>query len=214
MPDTPEEPRGGRRERRKERTRTALVGAARRLLLERDGRQASIQTITELADVGFGSFYNHFASKEDLFEAARDETVADYFAWLDARLEADADPVRRLTESIRLTGRLIVERPELAQALSRADRPAGTDALSRRMEADVRAALAAADIVVGAAEFETLLVATLGAIRAVVERAAGWTPTETAANAEVLAPAVTRLLGLPENAGRPGSRAGSGPSSG
>lgn len=212
MPDIPEEPRGGRRERRKERTRTALVGAARRLLHERDGRQASIQAITELADVGFGSFYNHFASKDDLFEAARDEAVADYFAWLDDHLEADDDPVRRLTESIRLTGRLIVEQPELAQVLSRADRPAVTDAFSQRLEADVRAALAAADVEVGAAEFETLLVAALGAIRAVVERAAGWTPTETAANAEILAPAVTRLLGLPENAGRPGPRAGSGPS--
>jgi AcrR family transcriptional regulator len=30
----------------------------------------SIQEITEAADIGFGSFYNHFESKEQLFRTA------------------------------------------------------------------------------------------------------------------------------------------------
>jgi AcrR family transcriptional regulator len=38
-----------------------------RLIAEGRGERASIQEITEVADIGFGSFYNHFASKEELF---------------------------------------------------------------------------------------------------------------------------------------------------
>ena len=56
-------------DRRRERTRNALIGAARKFLSE--GRSAvSIQEITDAADVGFGSFYNHFQSKEQLFDEA------------------------------------------------------------------------------------------------------------------------------------------------
>jgi len=31
-------------------------------------RAASIQEITDTADIGFGSFYNHFESKDQLFQ--------------------------------------------------------------------------------------------------------------------------------------------------
>ena len=52
-----------RLDRRKARTRQALVDAAIRLIAEGRGERASVQEITEAADIGFGSFYNHFESK-------------------------------------------------------------------------------------------------------------------------------------------------------
>jgi AcrR family transcriptional regulator len=52
-----------RLDRRKARTRQALVDAAVRLIAEGRGERASIQEITEAADIGFGSFYNHFVSR-------------------------------------------------------------------------------------------------------------------------------------------------------
>jgi AcrR family transcriptional regulator len=55
-----------RLDRRKAQTRQALIDAAVRLIAEGRGERASIQEITEAADVGFGSFYNHFPSKEQL----------------------------------------------------------------------------------------------------------------------------------------------------
>lgn len=59
---------------RRARTRAALIAAARRLLAE--GRVAvSVQEITTEAGVGFGSFYNHFDSKEDLFSEAVANTL-------------------------------------------------------------------------------------------------------------------------------------------
>ena len=64
-----------RLDRRKARTRQALIDAAVRLIATGRGERASIQEITEAADVGFGSFYNHFASKEELFEAASLEVL-------------------------------------------------------------------------------------------------------------------------------------------
>ena len=56
-------PRVSRLDRRKARTRQALIDAAVRLIAEGRGDRASIQEITEEADIGFGSFYNHFDSK-------------------------------------------------------------------------------------------------------------------------------------------------------
>src|SRR5207244_4540561 len=66
-------PRASRLDRRKARTRQALIDAAVRLIAEGRGDRASIAEITEEADIGFGSFYNHFDSKEQLFQTASEE---------------------------------------------------------------------------------------------------------------------------------------------
>jgi AcrR family transcriptional regulator len=53
------------------------VRAGRRTLFARQGvENTRINEITEEADVGFGSFYNHFDSKEAIVEAVVEETVA------------------------------------------------------------------------------------------------------------------------------------------
>ena len=51
-------PRASRLDRRKARTRQALIDAAVRLIAEGRGERASIAEITEEADIGFGSFHN------------------------------------------------------------------------------------------------------------------------------------------------------------
>ncbi|MBN8933022.1 MAG: helix-turn-helix transcriptional regulator, partial [Rhizobium pusense] len=57
---------GDRNDRRRARTRRALLDAARRVIGRQGVENVTIQEITDEADVGFGSFYNHFATKEDL----------------------------------------------------------------------------------------------------------------------------------------------------
>ncbi len=54
----------GRRERRRVETRERLYEAAMTLLSERDFEAVTIEMITEAADVGKGTFFNHFANKE------------------------------------------------------------------------------------------------------------------------------------------------------
>ena len=72
-------PNGGDRlERRKARTRAALIAAARDVIARDGSPSVSIQQITDAADVGFGSFYNHFSSKDELFEAAIAEAFEEH----------------------------------------------------------------------------------------------------------------------------------------
>ena len=83
---------GNRLDRRKARTRAALVAAARRLLASRDPAAVSIQEITDAAGVGFGSFYNHFQTKQELFDAAVQEVLEEHGAMLDTLTAGMGDP--------------------------------------------------------------------------------------------------------------------------
>jgi len=71
-----------RLERRKMRTRAALIRAAQSFIAA--GKvNVPVLEITQAADVGMGSFYNHFDSKEQLFQAAVNEVLDAYGALLD-----------------------------------------------------------------------------------------------------------------------------------
>jgi AcrR family transcriptional regulator len=104
-------------DRRKLRTRTALVEAAQRIYAERGSTDVSIQQITDAADVGFGSFYNHFASKAELFDVAVTETMEAHAAWLEGLLADEDDPAAVFATSLRLTGRLVRTRPQMARVM-------------------------------------------------------------------------------------------------
>ncbi len=105
-----------RLERRKRRTRAALVKAAQRLIAE--GRvNVPVLEITQAADVGMGSFYNHFDSKEQLFEAAVADVLDAYGSMLDRLTESIEDPAETFATSFRLTGRLFRRRPQESQIL-------------------------------------------------------------------------------------------------
>ena len=71
-----------RLERRKQRTRAALVKAAQSFIAA--GKlTVPVQDISQAADVGVGSFYNHFESKEQLFAEAVNEVLDAQGALLD-----------------------------------------------------------------------------------------------------------------------------------
>lgn len=133
-----------RLERRKQRTRSALVGAAQRLIVE--GRtNVPVLEITRIADVGMGSFYNHFDSKEQLFEAAVAEALDAYGAVLD-RLTADmVDPAETFAASFRLTGRFFRRRPQESRILlaNWTALISSDHGLAPRALRDIRAAVAA-----------------------------------------------------------------------
>ncbi|WP_156749442.1 TetR/AcrR family transcriptional regulator [Mycobacterium sp. E1747] len=105
-----------RLERRKQRTRAALVKAAQQLIAE--GKvNVPVLEITQAADVGMGSFYNHFDSKEQLFEAAVADVLDTYGAMLDQLTESIEDPAEIFATSFRLTGRLFRRRPQESRIL-------------------------------------------------------------------------------------------------
>lgn len=63
-----------------------------RLMAQKGVEGVAINEITEAADVGFGSFYNHFESKEAIYSAVVDWLFADFGAWLD-RATADVTDI-------------------------------------------------------------------------------------------------------------------------
>jgi len=105
-----------RQDRRKARTRAALVRAAQTFMAA--GKvNAPILEITQAADVGLGSFYNHFESKEELFRAALEDALDAFGDVLD-QLTADMDdPAEVFAQSFRLTGRLHRRQPDLSRVL-------------------------------------------------------------------------------------------------
>ncbi|MER6632658.1 TetR/AcrR family transcriptional regulator [Streptomyces sp. NPDC000987] len=112
-------PSRNRFERRRAETRQALVGAARQILAETGDTSVSIQAIAERADVGFGSFYNHFASKTELFDAAVVDALEEFGRTFDERLAGIDDPAELVAAGFRLSARMTGSHPELMQVLRR-----------------------------------------------------------------------------------------------
>src|SRR5689334_25333222 len=106
-----------RLDRRKARTRQALIDAAVRLIAEGRGDRASIQEITEAADIGFGSFYNHFDSKGQLFRTASEEVLERWGQMIDRACAGIADPAEVFAVPLRISGRLGWTHPHLARFL-------------------------------------------------------------------------------------------------
>jgi AcrR family transcriptional regulator len=120
------EPRGARRKRE---TREKLLEAAFRLMAERGMDAVAINEITEAADVGFGSFYNHFESKEAIYLAVMDVVFEDFADALDRLVKDAEDPAEVISICVRHTilrtrreplwGQLLVREGISARALSR-----------------------------------------------------------------------------------------------
>jgi AcrR family transcriptional regulator len=105
-----------RLDRRKARTRAALVRAAQAFIAA--GKlNVPILELTQAADVGMGSFYNHFDSKEELFHAAVADALDRHGALLDELTAGLDDPAHVFAQSFRLTGRLHRRNPELSRVL-------------------------------------------------------------------------------------------------
>lgn len=105
-----------RLERRKQRTRAALIQAAQ-AFIGAGKLNVPVLEITQAADVGMGSFYNHFDSKDELFAAALNEVLDAHGALLDQITESLDDPAETFACSFRLTGRLFRRRPQESRVL-------------------------------------------------------------------------------------------------
>ena len=147
-------PGANRLDRRKAHTRQALIDAAVGLIADGRGDRASIQEITEAADIGFGSFYNHFDSKEQLFETASEEVLERWGQMIDRACAGISDPAKLFAVSLRISGRLAWTHPEMARFLTGAgleilDVPYG---LAPRALRDIQAGQAVGQFTISNAE--------------------------------------------------------------
>lgn len=184
-----------RLERRKQRTRSALVKAAQRLIAE--GKlNVPVLEITQVADVGMGSFYNHFESKEQLFEAAVADVLDAHGALLDRLTEAIEDPAETFATSFRLTGRLFRQRPQESKILL-ANGPAllwSDRGLAPRALRDIKAAAAAGRFDTEDPEFSLAMAG--GALLGLGALLSNDPSRDGAAAADVATEHVLRLFGL------------------
>jgi AcrR family transcriptional regulator len=190
-------PPSNRFERRRAETRRALVRAARQILAETGDTSASIQVIAERADVGFGSFYNHFESKTELFEAAVTDALEEFGRTFDERLTGIDDPAELVAAGFRLSARMAESQPELMQVLRR--RGLGhlysDNGLARRALRDLRAGLASGRFT--AVEPVVALSALGGTLLSLVELRFARPDLDGDEAAVNLAEMVLRMLGVP-----------------
>jgi AcrR family transcriptional regulator len=69
-------PLTGRRERHRAETRERLFRAALTLFAQRGYQETTVEAITEAADVGKGTFFNYFPTKEHVLATFGDERIA------------------------------------------------------------------------------------------------------------------------------------------
>ena len=82
-------------ERRKARTRDDLIAAATRVLAEKGLHGTKIADIAAAADVGVGTFYLHFATKDALYDALVEDAATRLKATVDEARESVDDPIEK-----------------------------------------------------------------------------------------------------------------------
>lgn len=129
--------------RRRARTRDVLVTAAQTFIAE-GVADPSIQAITERAGVGFGSFFNHFASKTELFEAAVERAFITADALTSEMTKDIANPLERIAMTLRLVGRLPEIDPTVARVIAYS--PTDTFAMYSGYDLSIETAFEAAKV--------------------------------------------------------------------
>jgi AcrR family transcriptional regulator len=193
--------------RRRLETRGRLIAATRRIIASQGTIDAvPISEITEEADVGVGSFYNHFDSRDDLFQAVVSETVEAHGQVLDRLTAKMTDVAEVCAASVRLTVRMVDDDPVWGSFVVRTGIYVQElwSALGHRLLRDLRRGLRTGRF--ASTDEATALAMIAGAVFGVMQaRLRGVVPDGAD---RLLAENVLRLLGLPvdeaaEIAGRP-----------
>ncbi|AUG77060.1 TetR family transcriptional regulator [Kitasatospora sp. MMS16-BH015] len=101
----------GLRERKKQRTRDALVEAAHRLFLVQGYGRTTVDEIAAAVDVSQRTFFRYFANKDEVALAVLADAEDHFIAHLRAR-PAEENPLRALRNAIVLTWRELGAGPE------------------------------------------------------------------------------------------------------
>jgi AcrR family transcriptional regulator len=105
--------------RKRERTRGELVAAAEHLVAQRGLDAISIDEITEAADVAKGTFYTHFADKNELAAAIANTVRAELEEKVTVLNQGVADAAVRTANGLSTFFALAIEQPVRARALIR-----------------------------------------------------------------------------------------------
>ena len=186
-----------RADRRRVRTRRALLKAGQALFAKRAIEAVSIDDIVLAADVAKGSFYNHFADKVELAGAVADQVRGAVEALVAEANAGIGDPAERVARALCTFARQASEHPERVRALIRLFDSAGTadGPMDRGVRADIADGMAAGRF--SGLGLEAGVLMAVGVVHITVLRLlARETPASPAALAQDLAFALLRGLGV------------------
>ena len=106
-------------DRRRVRTREALLSAGRTLFAARDVDGVSVDEIVEAAEVAKGSFYNHFTDKDVFAREIAAAVRRQVEQAVDAANAGIEDPAEHLARAMCVFARFALEHPHSARVLSR-----------------------------------------------------------------------------------------------
>jgi AcrR family transcriptional regulator len=114
--------------------RARILDALASVLTERGYVNTPVAAIIERAGVSRETFYEQFASKQDCFVAALEETVTGLAATLGAAIAAPGTPIERYERMLRVYLDSLVARPDTARLFLIETYAAGDEAMQRRLE--------------------------------------------------------------------------------
>jgi AcrR family transcriptional regulator len=168
VPSDAEHRASTRTERQRLRTRRQLLDAGRTLIAAKGVAGLRIQEITEQADIALGSFYNYFASKEELLEAVITETLSDLASTVITNVEDDTDPAEVVALANLRVIRLAYDEPDFARLIINIGHSEGLfgDAVHPHARIAVERGIDSGRFVV--ADIEVLLTAVIGGAFALI----------------------------------------------
>jgi len=183
--------------RQRQRTRNALLTAGGQMFATRSPDAVTIDEIVEAADVGKGSFYNHFTDKEEFADAIFELIQGDCeFHIFSANRGVRSAPMR-IVRALCVVVRYAIDHPERIQALmSLGDKRAVLAApLNAGAVADVREGLDQGAL--AHVDLEGGVMVTIGLVRQAVRQAtAPKVTTPPSVIATSLGAAMLRALGV------------------
>ncbi len=93
----------GRRERKKSEVRDRIINSALKVFVEKGFNETTIVEIMEEADLGTGTFYNYFQSKEDLVTYCISEKISEAQLLIEKLKEKPTGPPSELISKILLS---------------------------------------------------------------------------------------------------------------
>lgn len=142
-PDIDKKP--NRSSRRRARSRAALIDAAREIMSVKGMDATTIADITEAADLGFGTFYNHFKSKDEIVDTAMSMMVERLGGEIDQLVAPIKDPFFAQVVAWHQIIELATAEPTWGWFVLRSSKTLGmmNEGLMRRIRRDVSAAMGA-----------------------------------------------------------------------
>lgn len=96
-----------RRERKKIHSKNAILSAAIKLFVAKGYKETSIADIMNEADLGIGTFYNYFGSKEEILKELLMNIVAQLKSYMEQSAEENKSAAIMLTDTLLLTADIL-----------------------------------------------------------------------------------------------------------